>query len=846
MATNMTVKLRKGGRLLDLNDLTRYKIAPGFTPPAVLSQPVLAAGGSANRNQGSKLLDKSAVTRQWAFGLQIVGASEGEVSRRAETLAGMLAQAGSQDEPLFLEYRASSAIAAEPQWGQFGAARRYEITHAQGPTAGTFSGPGHLRAQAIQNAQVNLTIAPYALGKQQALCSALGGVIEDVLGTTDGNSRGTVVPEATTNLFSNPVFGNASYLTAWTVGASLTTVQISDMARTYPGCANAVRVTSTGITYVLSQSLTLPATSHTISFWVRRADDDTVDSNMVAISYNGSNRTSTYTDLGNGIWRVSATVTGTAGAAATGLSVITSWAIEVLGAQCEAKAYATPLACGDFLGHAWSGTAHAASSTSARTAARLRLAISELDNVAMGEGCIRVVWRPHFANTHPNDQYIFDAVDGTHANALRAYFKASDDKVYFEMGGISVSTDALTFSAYSTIVLHFTWGSTNAVLIYVNGVAISLAGPFAASTYGAYLYIGSDYLGTATKQFLGTFQGFGIYGQELTATEVLNDYTDLAPFITSGARVECVPWLHTKDGDDTVDNCIDTTGSTGAPHENFAVMGAIPGSAPADTLWWVDPSDDVGNIYLSKWAIPFFLHPLNVLYFEQSGTAGAASDSSANYRSTTVGTSEVTIADSGTSWESNLKWRLLAGREFAIMARLQDLGANMTLAFRFYMNGTIGGATSVITQFLVPKTINSTATGFGAALSPSLLLPALNETFPVEGKDIVVDDPLFVLAGKRTTGSTFMWVDYMCLLPSPLMAFDAYTNGNVIKGRRVTSLKSGNGITFVRAITGDIIELEPGALNVILFGAFFPSASVPVQATLLYTRVLVTPRYMLF
>lgn len=844
MATQMIVKLTRGGASLDLNDQTNYRVAVGFVPPSVILQPVIAEGGSTNRFGGGKLVDQKAASRPFTFTIHILGTSEADVSAKGDVVAAFLAMAGDVEEPLYLEYRANSDIAAEPLWGQRGANRRYEVIAAQGPTAGRMSGPANLRAQAIVNMQISLTLGPYALGKQQEVCSAMGGVQDDVVGALDGISRGLIAPESTTNLFANPVFGNATYTTAWTAGASLVTTKINDQRRTYPGAENALRALASAATNnTLTQSLTLPATSHTITFWVRRLDNGAVSTSQADITYDGSAQTTTYTNLGNGVWRMHATVTGTTAAAATGLLVKNKMTLEVLGAQCEAKAYPTPLACGDFLGHSWSGVSHAASVTSTRTEARVRLPIAEGENFNRGSGAIRLVWRPHVANDHPNDQYLFDTRDGSNTNGLSARYLAASDSINFSRGASSLGTVAVTFAAFSVYVLHFVWGPDN-MEMYVNGTRIGVGLSFLANSTGGYIYIGADYSGTDGSQCLGTIMDFAIYASELTAAEVLADYANVWPVVNGGKRAGAIPWLYTKDGDNVADNGLDTASSTGAPHENFAVVGGIAGSAPAETVFWVDPDSGVSTIYLANWAIPFYLSPGACLYYEQGGTAGAATDSNADYKASTgVGTTEVALATSGTAWESKQKMRLLAGREFCIATRLYDVsGSNLLLAFRFYINNTVSGGESVVTEFEAPKTLSTLY--FGVSLTPALVLPPLIEIYPLSSVDI--EDPAMVLAGKRTTGSADVRVDYMMLMPAPLMAFAAHTFGNVICGRRVTSLTTGGGVAFIRQITGDVIELQPAQYNVLLVALHNGGTNTTIQGTLQFEHVYITPRFALF
>lgn len=820
MTTSPTIKLSCGTRTLDLT-AGRYRVDDDFVPPPYAYIPLISTGTSANKSGGA-LIDSTPTNRNFAFGLHVSGSSDAEVRRAVADLQMFLSLAGDESAPLYLVHKQNSDT-PEPLWGNYGANIKYEILTGTARVSDLWA-VSDLRARGLPACQVNLLIKPHAVGLRQRLGSALGGIIEDNYGASDGVSRGLIVPEATTNLFTNPVFGNATYSTNWTVGSNLTAAQNTDTKWTLPGCLNSMRVYARNTTNnTVTESLTLAASSHTITAYVMLPDLTAPTSTQLQIYYNSAAQTTTYEAVGdNGLYRCYATVTGTGGALATGVVIKNKYTVYLLGMQVEAKAYPTPLAYGDLLGHSWSGTAHA--STSARAVARMRVTIAD-DTFFRHQGTIALAVKFPVANTHPNDNKLF-FIDTS--NFQLAYVASSDTFQFYDGANAAVSA-AKTFSPGQVYILHCVWQASG-LNLYVNGASDGTNATFTPVATGSAIYIGSD--ATPANNAICTFLDFRTFDRPLTATEVSNDYANVAQVTADNQRVGCIPWLWTKDGDDVVDNCDDST------RDNWAVCGGVPGSAEAVTRWKMTASVEeyllLANLKLSTGC---FARPdANGigLYVEGSGTAGAASDSNTDYKLTSVTTSSVSIDSTngmfldGATIQAVMKD--LYGKEFFVFCRLYDEGSNLTLNLT-----TLSGTSGVWTS---PSWAVTTTAAFRGLLSQ------MGVIFPTpKFRDLQAFSYSVHLQGKRTTGTANVRVDFVVAIPRPFFVINSsvFDSGTPVT-YEVCGQDATSSISRV-TITGDEVHLSPEKTNLIL--------SVQYGETLLGTwtntfdRVDVTPRFTL-
>lgn len=242
------------------------------------------------------------------------------------------------------------------------------------------------------------------------------------------------VEEGTTNLVTNPWF--ATNTTGW----SATNAAIArSTAYAYQGPA-AATLTATTTNATATTSITAAASSHTAQWIVRNAH--TV-ARTVQLKYNGSNIGSTASVDPGETLTITAPFTGTGGAANLELVVTDSANTEVMViyyAGAEAKSYATSPcpainASGTVqTGYAWTGTAHA--STSTRTA--------NTDSVDQ-DGTNRI-----------------DPASGSIAFRYKRNIDTAAEEIIMTSGVVGSGTDYLELGIDSTDHFYAEWNSNNA------------------------------------------------------------------------------------------------------------------------------------------------------------------------------------------------------------------------------------------------------------------------------------------------------------------------------------------------------------------------------------------------
>lgn len=819
------LKLVKGSKTLNLNDLSEYFLTADFVPPAVNRVPNFAEGSSANRYGGAALISTRSINRQFSFTVQIRGDSDREMQRAMNNIEYMLSQAGDPVEPLYLKYKANSDVAYEPLWGQDGWLT-YIVEHGIAVPMPSYSNIN--RRSVNLEAQLNLALRPYAIGLRQRLASATGGVIEDTIGMVDGQSRGLVISLALTNKFTNPIFGHATFDNGWTTLSSLISAQNTNPNFVLFG-QNSVKLTCKDAlgNNVFYQSLTLTVAVYTLSFYVKRIDGAAVTSSDVTIDFADSNQTPIFNNVGNGWYRATFTGTATAAPGAYGVIVLFGRTIYVDGFQIELFAYATPLFYGDLLGCAWTGTAHA--STSTRTAGRVSIAAS--DSINLAQGTFRIVVRFNVSNAYTQPMYLMD----TTGYIFRFYFLGSDKKFYFTDGTNTVSTAAQTFSVGTIYIIHATYLPGTGLIIYINGSSAATSATYTPPLLPTNMFIGSD--PTDIQGTQGTILDFTTFDRAMTATEVATDYANIAQVTAHNQRVGCVPWLWTKDGDDVVDNANDDT-----TRNNFAVCSGIPGSAPTETEINATLSVATGTfteIYMSNLASDVFvpIQQSSVQYTDLSGSTDSNSSGSA-YRAQSVSTTGIDVTNStGITGTGFAKY--LFGREYILVTRLTDLGSASPVSLAAVVTGTA----DVTTDYLQAATSASA----GIYATPPFVLAGLENRVHNPGDNILSNFQVYLYA-KRTTGSASINVDYIALLPRPFMVLKSASAGVTAtlryKGRKA---HTGSPATAVISpnipVIGDVIELVPNRINTLI--SFMNDVNATITRTLTYSSVYVTPRWSL-
>jgi hypothetical protein len=808
-----TVKLICGARTLNLNS-GRYAVAAPFAPPSVALVPLMAGGTSANRWGGADRAGLGAVNRTYTFGLHIRGcASIGEVRAAASDLAYMLSLAGDPDAPLYLYYKPNSAVSADPLWGQD--ALYYEIAHADPPDLPPGGFYQMTRGKAYPNVRVTCDIKPFARGKTQAAGSATGGVFEDTLGTVDGQSRGVVVPRNTTNKMTNPVFGSATWDTGWTGDTSFTDEQNTDPEFVLFG-RNSARLTSAAANRQWVQAINVGNTNpHTLSFYAKKPDGSAVTSTDVVVDYNTSAKTTTWTAVGNGWYRGVASFNGVASSVTAGCQVVTSLTtVYVDGFQLEeVTSLATPLAFGDLLGCAWTGTAHA--STSTRTTGRLRFLRTDL-GLQIGAGSIALVWRaPLSASGFTVDGYLFHTSDIN----FRLGFTGTGDKFTFTDGTTTLESAGQTFAAGDAVHLVVTWG-TAGMSLYVNG-ALADSDNYAPATY-TYLYLGSD--DVPDDHCGGTFMDLRTYPVPLTAAEVLADYNNASPLMTDGQRVGAIPWLWTFDGDNIIDTLYDGTAW------NAFVCGGVPGSAPAQTAVKVTGSAAISGAR-SWWlgVLPADIYiPLSNFFEEQTGTVSVG---------TTLGYTSKAITLPPYHF-----YRWMQGREWHLFAPCSTAGSGLSLAMS--MVYTSGGVVA-ITNDAIGVVADGTNRTFWTR---ALVLRRLRHLYPTNPYFQVNYD--VGISASHSGGTANLTIDKLFLVPRPLTRVDLQnTTSETIAhfsgpNAQITTT-TGDVPEELAYVRGDEFELFPDSYNHVITVQGDPSGGYSATFTFTINQLLLLPRYAL-
>lgn len=801
------VKLVQGARSLDLNDQARYWLAQDFTPPETAITPMFAG-------DAGDVFDRTESNRAFSFTVAITGSSAGQIDGAVRAIKTMLARAG-QSEPLYLVYNASDTV-PDPLWGQFGAALRYEVAYGAVALADGYM-VGVRRATDL-NVRIAVTIKPYALGKQQRLASALGGIIEDTFGAVDGLSRGLFIPEAATNKLTNPVFDNATWNSGWTTEANLISSQNTDSRFVLFGrnSARLIGMASVPTNGALYQSINVGNTNtHLLSFYARKPDESAVTASDIRPRYNATvYAAATYTAVGGGWYRVTQAVTGVNASVAVGAVVQTPGVtIYIDGVQIEERAYATPVVHGDLLGCAWTGTAHA--STSTRTAAVVKLP-SGPTILPDAPFSARVAFKslPVLGTAEGE---ILDARDGSHLTALRFYMAAGVTPTV-TYGGVTLTGAAL--AANTTYIYHITYDGAT-IRLYLNGVSASSASatPTAA---GPTLFVGCNY--ASAVQMQGSLREFSTFDVALSATQVAADYANAAAAVADGGRLESVPWHWTIDGDDVYDNCLDST------RTNWGVIGSVPGTAPADTLFDLTASGVDTTIDLALNPIEQWVNPSKYIYADFSGTVDANSSGGA-YKQSTIDTSGLVLLTVLTIQDDLIRFKAIEGRQFTPLMRVYDVGA------------------SAVDYRVQPYSATSAYVNSLKTLSASWQIARLTAFEMYDAQSVLIqegteENVTISLIPLRSVGSADIRLDYVLLMIGTLVSLSGFAASSPS-----VKLNGAQGIEYLPASSnryslpkvsaiGGRLEVSPNRFNTLVV-----NLGATITRTLTMNAVKVTPRY---
>ena len=834
-ASTYWARLVHGNRYLRL-DTEPFALGQNFSPPGV-GRTAIYTEGIGLPTGGAERVSERFGDRTWTVEVRILGDTEAEVNLYKQQLTTFLELSRNKSYKLYFEYYPYAAIGAKPLWGQ--GVYNFHIKDAICTTTSPW-----LVRDGLAIVSMVLRIGPVIEGQRQRLASAKGMVTEDIVKLPNGMSRGLIVGSDITNLCLNPIFNNG---TAWNSGWSSVGV-LSVEKNTDPNnilfgdvSAKIGQTDSTSGSADFTTSVILSGTT-CISAYIKRAQGiaafdpgispNTPGTTDIQFCCNGT-ALGSFTDIyaGDAWHRIydHIVVTGTVTAGLRIMNPGISFYMDGFQAEQLGTAFApNPFVCGDTLGCSWSGVRGA--STSVSTNGFIQLPInSETYNPA--EGCIRVVAKMNTSSSQDQAGYVFYAGTITAGSAVhKAFYNNITDQMQYSAGGTIISSAALTFVPNDIYVFHFVWGKTSngkaQIALYTNGVAV-VSDTFKFIDASDYLHIGN--WDAATIPFLSTILDFTIYGQYIDAAHVAADYAQVYRAVTGGdglgQRLNTIPYIWTKDGDNIVDSIYDGT------HNDWAVINGIPGNMPAHTVF--DIRTSIAGTAVTGLMIA------NQTYKDYLAEAELTDN---NRVTQNVGTAWVSFPGAGTAISITRQLEAYRSQRVYTIGWLKYAGTIQCREVIHYetednayysgMATNVGAGTAQDIYYLA-----------GPMMIPNSIPTHLDW---LQG----VGDLNFKLQMKRPSGSGTVIMDRYRIIPGTFMYYpltglsnyrsivvdglNAYTyNSNTLKEDGFANLY------------GEPIELEPGVYNHLVS---IPAGIAVFGGTMdavIYNRIYVTPRYSL-
>ena len=566
-----SAELRRGQYVIDLSGGV-FSLMRDFVPPALVEDVSISEGSSLNKWGGARLIRRKSSSREFSFRVKVQGTSIAQTEKEAERLINFL-KSGKRRKPVYFGWRSEEIVPFQPIYGTFGSAHYSEVVAVlMAEPSGGF-GAGDLRSYRMF-VDISIQINPPESLRQVAAYGS-GGVLEDIWTSPDGVSRGMIAAEGTTNLHTNPRIQSPGGGT-WNYGSN---VKIRTQTSTGEGVFLDVITWLTAIGATLNtytQFISLAASTHTLYYYVRLRDGGAVTSAHVQIIYNGTLRTTTYEAIGNGVYRIRASVTGTGANAETGIEIKNGKTIALLFAQAEAKTYPTPPCHGHLPGCSWSSVEDGSSST--RVNGLVELYYSKTFYNEEGTFIIAVKMNNPY-DLLPN----FIVLDSSGTVSMQLKYDAATDKWQFT-DGVTTLADATVdqFSIGAIRVLAASW-APGGMQLFRNGSRVANTANFNRDNFGTKIAIGSI-AGTPSSYANATVLGFGIYNRAVTQTQGEALTAALLAHVQGsdgfGQRFSPIPYVW---GPGTFTGSFDTcTGLVGATQEyNWCFVAGVPGTLPA-------------------------------------------------------------------------------------------------------------------------------------------------------------------------------------------------------------------------------------------------------------------------
>lgn len=258
--------------------------------------------------------------------------------------------------------------------------------------------------------------------------------------------------------------------------------------------------------------------SHTLSAYVYNgtsgAVGGTVDGTVASLLWEGAVKTTTYTDMGGGWWRLSYSSTTSNSSNPYGVYVASGKTVYVDGVQLEEKAYATTYADGTLgNGYAWTGTAN--NSTSTRTMVTLQYPSS--NNLNNTKGTISF-WFYRFNNVASGETaYLFS--DGNHYIRVDSGWGGG---LSFNFKGKSTG-QPITVTGWHHITISWD-DTTSTVQFFLNNSPWSPSGTYSATGFGSYFSVGEWYQPSSALISNSTISDLRIFDRALSSGQVSQLY----------------------------------------------------------------------------------------------------------------------------------------------------------------------------------------------------------------------------------------------------------------------------------------------------------------------------------
>lgn len=445
--------------------------------------------------------------------------------------------------------------------------------------------------------------------------------------------------------------------------------------------------------------------------------------------------------------------------------------------------------------------------------------------VTVALGTIVIAWT-RGAETLGAESFFFNLNDG-----IRLYWRTADGgklalETYDAEGPESVT--ATLPDEGETTIFHLTFESGGTFDLYQDGAVLNNMAYTAGSA--DVVYVGTDSAGANGTG--GTYRMFATYAAAMTAGEIAADYADIVAALAAGPSPSPIPYAVTLAGAGQIDNATDASGSTGAPHQNYAWLAGMPGSLPAKMELRLAPSV-IGSackrlaVSLLDYDDKFAPETGGVLYEDVGGTGNAGS-SSGEYFSTTIDTTFTLQLDTD---QADAVYRRLQGRELAMYARLQS-GAtgNFQIKLAVIVGSTIISSAKNVT----------TAAAFRLVRTPFLAMPQQAAPEIADAAESSVQ-----LYAGRSTGSGTALFDWGMVMPRPLVEVDTSAEGalTVAIYENTANRAGGSGTVWATLPRkGDVLRPLPHRYNLLtlVMGDETVDPLVTWYAT---ATITVTPRW---